>query len=55
MAVDEVFGASINFETDAVAWLPVDEVEQRALHPGFAAAWPHLRSIVEGAFGPADN
>ena len=45
--VDEVFGQSINFETDAVAWVPVDEVEHRPLHAGFAAAWPHLRAIVE--------
>ena len=53
VAVDDEFGESVNFETDAVAWLSVDEVEQRPLHPGFAAAWPHLRSIVERAFGTA--
>jgi len=41
------FGASINFETDAVAWDTPDEVEQRPLHAGFAAAWPALREIVE--------
>ena len=41
------FGASINFETDAIAWDTPDEVEQRALHAGFAAAWPDLRSIIE--------
>jgi 8-oxo-dGTP diphosphatase len=41
------FGASINFETDAVAWDSLDEVEQRELHAGFAAAWPALRGIVE--------
>lgn len=46
--VGERFGASINFETDAVDWVPVDEVDHRALHAGFAAAWPHLRSIVLG-------
>jgi 8-oxo-dGTP pyrophosphatase MutT (NUDIX family) len=41
------FGASINFETDAVAWDSPDEVEHRALHAGFAAAWPELRRIIE--------
>ena len=41
------FGASINFETDAVAWDTLDEVEQRPLHAGFAAAWPQLRAIIE--------
>lgn len=45
--VDRHFGASINFETDAVAWVPLDLVDHRPLHPGFAAAWPHLRRIVE--------
>lgn len=41
------FGGSINFETDAVAWDLPDEVEQRPLHAGFAAAWPALRRIIE--------
>lgn len=45
--VDHHFGASINFETDAVAWVPLDLVDHRPLHAGFAAAWPHLRRIVE--------
>lgn len=45
--VDEAFGESLNFETDAVEWVPVDIVERRPLHAGFAAAWPHLRAIVE--------
>lgn len=43
------FGASINFETDAVAWDSPDEVEARELHAGFAAAWPELRKIIEAA------
>ena len=42
------FGASINFETDAIAWDAPDEVERRPLHAGFAAAWPELRAIIEG-------
>jgi 8-oxo-dGTP pyrophosphatase MutT (NUDIX family) len=45
--VDEPFGASRNFETDEVAWVQVHEVEQHALHPGFAHAWPHLRAIID--------
>lgn len=45
--VPEVFGASINFETADVAWLPLDVVETLPLHAGFAAAWPELRRIVE--------
>ena len=48
------FGASINFETDAVSWDSPDEVERRPLHAGFAAAWPALRKIIEtqGAWHP---
>ena len=46
--VDELFGESMNFETDAVHWVPVDDVDQHPLHPGFAAAWPHLRAIIAG-------
>ena len=42
-----MFGASVNFETDAVAWMPLDEVEHRPLHAGFAAAWPHLRALID--------
>lgn len=45
--VDSEFGASMNFETDAVVWDSPDEVEARELHPGFAAAWPELRTIIE--------
>jgi 8-oxo-dGTP diphosphatase len=43
------FGASMNFETDSIAWDTPDEVEQRPLHAGFAAAWPELRRIIESA------
>ena len=45
--VGERFGGSINFETDAVDWVHTEFVAERFLHAGFAAAWPHLRSIVE--------
>jgi 8-oxo-dGTP pyrophosphatase MutT (NUDIX family) len=30
-------------ESEALAWVPAEEVEDRPLHPGFAAAWPRLR------------
>jgi 8-oxo-dGTP pyrophosphatase MutT (NUDIX family) len=45
--VDRPFGESINFETDAVGWFTVDEVTALPLHAGFAAAWPHVRELVE--------
>ncbi len=44
--VAEMFGESMNFETDAVDWVPLHEVDSRPLHAGFAAAWPHLRALV---------
>lgn len=47
--VDEVFGDSVNFETDAVQWFTPDQVEGLRAHSGFSAAWPHLRSIIESA------
>ncbi len=46
--VGERFGSSINFETDAVGWFTVDEVNGLELHAGFAAAWPHLIAIIDG-------
>jgi 8-oxo-dGTP diphosphatase len=49
VGVDQPFGLSQNFETDAVDWVELDAVTRRALHPGFASAWPHLRAIVEQA------
>lgn len=45
--VGEPFGTAHNFESDAVEWVPVHDVEARVLHPGFASAWPHLRAIIE--------
>ena len=49
LEADGRFGDSMNFETDAVGWFSPDEVERLPLHAGFAAAWPHLREIVEAA------
>ena len=45
--VDERFGSSMNFETDDVGWFTVDEVAVLPVHAGFAAAWPHLVTIIE--------
>lgn len=47
--VDERFGSSINFETDAVGWFTLLEVDELPCHAGFLAAWPHLRKIIEAA------
>ena len=47
--VPSMFGASLNFETDAVDWVHLDDVTRRPLHSGFAAAWPYVREIIEGA------
>lgn len=49
VGVDHAFGRPLNFETEAIEWVDLDEVERRALHPGFASAWPHLRPIAATA------
>ncbi len=33
-------------ESHALAWVPVQQVDQRPLHPGFAATWPVLRALL---------
>lgn len=33
-------------ESEALTWVPEDDVESLPLHPGFAAAWPQLREIL---------
>jgi 8-oxo-dGTP diphosphatase len=38
-----------NAESVAIAWWPVDDVAALRLHAGFAAAWPHLRRMLEPA------
>lgn len=45
--VERQFGESINFETDEVDWFTIEEVAALPVHAGFAAAWPHLRELVE--------
>jgi 8-oxo-dGTP diphosphatase len=34
----------VESESEALGWVPADEVEQRLLHPGFARTWPVLRA-----------
>ena len=34
-------------ESRELAWVPVDAVDSYPLHPGFAASWPMLRSLLE--------
>lgn len=34
-------------ESVALEWVPVDDVDSRPLHPGFARAWPELRRLLE--------
>ncbi|MCU1693815.1 MAG: hydrolase [Frankiales bacterium] len=36
-------------ESTAVAWVPLEEVEQQRLHPGFAASWPTVRALLDEA------
>lgn len=37
------------WETDVVAWIPLEYVDSLPLHPAFAVAWPELRAMVEQA------
>lgn len=34
-------------ESRELAWVPVDAVDSYPLHPGFAASWPLLRSLLQ--------
>lgn len=44
-----LLAARVRSETAAVRWVAADHVRGLALHPGFAAAWPHLRGLGEPA------
>lgn len=33
-------------ESVALEWVPVDEIDQRPLHPGFASSWERLRPLL---------
>lgn len=37
---------SLDRESTAVAWVPLEEVTARELHPGFAASWPAVRALL---------
>lgn len=41
-------------ESLALAWVPVDEVANLPLHPGFAASWPALATTIQ-AFSIPSN
>ena len=36
-----------DWESTAVAWVPVEAVERHPLHPGFAASWPRVRGLLQ--------
>lgn len=36
-----------NAESDAIAWVRLDDVARRRLHPGFAVHWPAVRATLE--------
>jgi 8-oxo-dGTP diphosphatase len=38
---------AVNAESVAVRWWTIRDVDTLPLHRGFAAAWPHLRTLVE--------
>ncbi|SMY12254.1 NUDIX domain-containing protein [Brevibacterium jeotgali] len=37
-----------DIESVELRWVPLSEVTDYRLHPGFAAAWPTLRGVLEG-------
>ena len=39
-------------ESEALAWVPVEDVDQHLLHPGFAGTWPTLRDRLRDQDGP---
>jgi 8-oxo-dGTP diphosphatase len=41
--------APANAESDALTWVPAEQVADLPLHPRFATMWPGLRAAVEGA------
>jgi 8-oxo-dGTP diphosphatase len=42
-------------ESLELAWVGIDRVSTKELHPGFAAAWPALRSRLQGLATGADT
>jgi 8-oxo-dGTP diphosphatase len=41
-----------NRESDAVEWLPLDDIDGLELHPGLREVWPRLRDRVKGLPAP---
>lgn len=41
-----LLAATPNAESTDLRWLPVEEVTERPLHPGFAATWPTVRHAL---------
>ena len=39
----------VESESEALAWVPVPEVDQRLLHGGFARTWPELRARLDAS------
>ena len=46
-AVGDVRPFAANWESDEVRWWDLADVDGLPLHPGFAAAWPDLRRLVD--------
>jgi len=45
---DELFAPILgDAESEALRWVPLDEVAGLALHPGLSAGWPKLRSRLD--------
>ena len=38
---------AVEGESVALAWVPLSEVENLNLHPGFAASWPRVRAAID--------
>jgi 8-oxo-dGTP pyrophosphatase MutT (NUDIX family) len=54
-AVGPVDVRAVNAESDEIRWWTVPEVVSLRLHNGFAAAWPHLRTLISRAFDLAGD
>lgn len=49
---DELFAPILgDAESEALDWVPFDEVAALSLHPGFGAGWPDLRSRLDELLG----
>lgn len=45
---DEYFEPVMNdLESEALEWVPVDQVSGRDLHPGFRRSWPDLHPLLQ--------